>query len=250
MLVGCDFAGSASGRRLRAESATGGRYKRNLRIPIQGACGKTVFSDSRLIVSRDIIQKTIDSYPDLKIYRIGDGATIKNVEQCDISLIPSIYSRHTFSGPTFSINSSATPIYSRINDINSFDSIDLSEVWQAKIKAIVKSPSLSLSELRSLNTYLSRYSMDNLPTVEAFARDLLAQPLFSCLIKYLDGNRSSQSFYETLSLLSTILSDVVNYIMPDRLSSVEKALIPVYLSVHTLPCLITHERFNTFIFTC
>ena len=58
ILVGCDFAGSASGRRLRAESAE--PYKRNLRIPIQGACGKTVFSDSRLIISRDIIQK-IDS---------------------------------------------------------------------------------------------------------------------------------------------------------------------------------------------
>ena len=57
MLVGCDFGGLATGRKLRAESATGGRYKRNLNIPIQGALGHTVFSDSRLIISRDILEK-------------------------------------------------------------------------------------------------------------------------------------------------------------------------------------------------
>ena len=61
----------------------------------------------------------------------------------------------------------------------------LSELWRSSLCTHFKSSNLTLAEMRSLNVHLSRYSTTPLSDLEAFARDLLAQPLFSSSLKYL-----------------------------------------------------------------
>lgn len=75
LLMGCD-CGAKKRERPRAANAFG-VSPREMNIPVRGNRGNTVYSQASLLLVRDQIERIIEVFPNIDIWRIGEGAYIK-----------------------------------------------------------------------------------------------------------------------------------------------------------------------------
>ena len=131
LAFGCDF-GSTNRYLTRSASAVG-TSPRSLDVPVMGSAGKTVFSDSSLLMVRDVFE-TIVVASSLNVARCGVGVEIKNVKE-----LGSVAS------------SSAVEFMADVDQQKSLDTI------RSAIETLEVSNDLILPTLIQSQSYLRRY---------------------------------------------------------------------------------------------
>ena len=76
LLVGCDF-GAVDPTRPRSRKAHG-YSPRDLRQPVRGNLGRTVFADEGLLMTHELFERMIDLVGGLNVVRLGEGVFLKN----------------------------------------------------------------------------------------------------------------------------------------------------------------------------
>lgn len=202
LLLGADFGARIDAAELRAPNATGGRYKRQLNMPVMGNHGRTIFSDNRLLVSREIVEYLLKEYSRTNVYRIGEGALIEGLNELtsidDLTqLINSNYNSRlsSFSAHIPSDMSTTSISYDRLKAALS--------KWCSELKSSVNGSSWDLILHRKLNFRCSRYLFIDETSEDGFIRHLMAHPLFVVLMSYYDCQEKG-SFDENIDTLESI----------------------------------------------
>ncbi len=221
LFVGADFS-APSRLKPRADGALG-VSPREFNVPVQGNRGKTVFSEPALLYTSYLINRIIESTPNCKAKRLGQGVTltaIKSVEISDdlikqFSCSPRALQKVISAMPNSSFNALdcetlftllADDLFEMTSQIRS--SVNASEFW-----------SKTLSE--SLSPFLQRFHEGDSRQRRLLCQ-LLCQPLFyACMSLYDAPSESSHeyslsktNFLKSLDLLDDVVTKWLEVIKP------------------------------------
>ena len=215
LLLGTDFGARIDAAELRAPNATGGRYKRQLTMPVMGNQGRTIFSDNRLLVCRTIVEYLIKEYSDTQVYRLGEGAVIEGaLELASIDQFIELVKENVFAN--IDLDAFLVPSNTNTNTNTNTNATEISYdrlktalfKWRDELKASVDGASWNLSLHRELNSKCSRYFPADESPEDGFIRHLTAHPLFVVLMSYYDGS-SKASFDENIDVLVSLVDPFI-----------------------------------------
>lgn len=191
LMLGCDFGSSD---RITQRSAQAlGVDERDLIIPMSGNFGRTIFSESGLVYSRDLVQNIITQFPELVITRVGDGlvlngpsnVTLSDLDVSHFSVFPSDITEYFSSLPY--TTSSSLQLLDLLNEI------DLSlDIFKSRLVSSLNglSEGWTSSSFSVLTSEISRFRSDLTPS-ELFIRHHAAHSLFFMLQSLYDWTPSS-----------------------------------------------------------
>lgn len=188
---------------------------REYNVPQKGSKGRTVYSQDSLISARDSVEKAVQSFPDSKFQRVGEGLVIKNVEEIDLVEknldqlfrndkidLYSKFKKH-FIGLQLNINNDPSILISQLSD-----QISIIGDCMLNVELLVPFSTLSSDSLHSSTSdfFNSTYYISN---KYSFCSRLLRQPVFYMLACVYDAD--SNDYREKCLCFQTSLQLLLMY---------------------------------------